>query len=113
MDLQKIEVRMLELVYFILCSYGMTQILLYGDIFNSIRPSKNFLGGFGKLFHCPMCMGFWTGVFLLGINQHSELFTYDHTFVNFLLLGSLSSGTSYVLCTAFGDEGIKHEYTKR
>ena len=104
---------MLELLYFILCAYGMTQIVVYGEIFNSIRPSKEFLNGFGKLFHCPMCMGFWIGAFLFGINQHSELFTYDHTFVNFLLLGSLSSGTSYVLCTIFGDEGIKYEHTNR
>ena len=103
---------MLELIYFILCAYGMTQIVVYGQIFDSIRPKKDSLAGLGKLFHCPMCMGFWIGVFLLGINQYTELFTFDNTFVNFLLLGSLSSGTSYILCATFGDEGIKHEYRK-
>ena len=105
----------MELLTFMLCAYGLTQILVYSDmpLLKKLRPSKETLKGYGKVFHCPMCMGFWIGVFLLGINQHSELFSYDHTFVNFLLLGSLSSGTSYVLCTIFGDEGIKHEHTNR
>ena len=92
----------MELIYFILCAYGLTQILVYGTIFNKIRPEHHF-------FHCPMCMGFWIGVFLVGINRYTELFTYDNNIVNYLLLGCLSSGTSYVLCTLFGDNGVKHD----
>ena len=92
----------MELVYFILCAYGLTQILVYGTIFNKIGPEHHF-------FHCPMCVGFWIGVFLVGINRYTELFTYDNNIVNYLLLGCLSSGTSYVLCTLFGDNGVKHD----
>lgn len=91
------------LIYFILCAYGMTQILVYGSIFNKIRPEHHF-------FHCPMCVGFWIGVFLAGINRYTELFTFDTSVINCFLLGCLSSGTSYILCTLFGDNGVKHEH---
>tara|TARA_A100001391_G_C4834070_1_gene215019 strand:+ start:99 stop:407 length:309 start_codon:yes stop_codon:yes gene_type:complete len=97
----------LELIYFILASFGMTQILVYGSIFNSVRPPKEKYAGF---FHCPMCLGFWVGVFLLGINAYTELFTYDLNIANALLLGCISSGTSYVLTMLFGDWGIRYEY---
>ena len=93
----------MELVYFILCAYGLTQILAYGSVFDKIRPEHHF-------FHCPMCVGFWVGVFLVGINRYTELFIFDNNIVNYFLLGCLSSGTSYILCTLFGDNGVKHEY---
>jgi len=99
-----------ELVYFVLSAYGITQILVYGSIFNRIRPSKDFAAGF---FHCPMCIGFWIGVFLLGINEYTELFTYDLNIINGLLLGGLSSGTSYALSMIFGDSGIRYEYQRK
>ena len=99
---------MLEILWFILCSYGLTQILVYGSIFKKIRPAKESLLGAGEVFHCPMCMGWWVGVFLWGINHFTELFTYEYTLANLLILGCVSSGTSYILCTLFGDEGIKH-----
>ena len=92
----------MELIYFVFCAYGMTQILVYGTIFNKIRPEHHF-------FHCPMCVGFWVGVFLVGINRYTELFTFDNNIVNYLLLGCLSSGTSYVLCKLFGDNGVKYD----
>jgi len=97
----------MELLYFVLAAYGMTQLLVYASIFNKIRPSKGWLGGVGDLFHCPMCMGFWVGVFLCGVNDWTELFTFEHTIINYFILGCLSSGTSYILNMIFGDCGIK------
>jgi hypothetical protein len=94
----------MQLVMFILASYGLTLILLYGSIFNSIRPSK---GKIGELFKCPLCMGFWTGVFILFISQWSELFTYEINAANVLILGWLSSGTSYFLDMIVDDFGFK------
>jgi len=91
------------LLYFILCAYGLTQILVYGSVFNKIRPEHHF-------FHCPMCVGFWVGVFLVGVNRYTELFIFDNNIVNYFLLGCLSSGTSYILCTLFGDNGVKYEH---
>ena len=91
------------LVYFILCAYGLTQILVFSTLFDKIRPSHHF-------FHCPMCIGFWSGVFLLLLNPFTELFTFDVTVVNALLLGCLSSGTSYALCMLISDGGLQHEH---
>ena len=91
---------MLGLLYFILCSFGLTSIIVYGKIFDRIRPKQCF-------FHCPACMGFWVGVFLFCVNGYTELFTFDYNLINALLLGWLSSGTSYVLSTLFNDNGLK------
>jgi hypothetical protein len=100
----------MELLTFILVAYGLTQILVYGSILNSIRPTK---GKLGELFHCPMCMGFWVGFFLCVISPFTPLFTFEPNFVTPILLGCLSSGTSYILCQVFDDEGIKIKWTKQ
>ena len=98
---------MTELLTFALSAYGMTQILVYGSIFNRIRPTK---GKLGELFHCPMCLGFWVGLFLWAVNNQTELFNYDYNPVTGFLLGCLGSGTSYALSMVFGDCGFKIEH---
>ena len=99
----------MDLLYFILIASGMTQIILSGSIFNKVRPSKEWLKGFGELFYCPVCMGFWVGVFLFGINKFTELFNFDYNLANAFILGCVSSGTSYILCAIFDDRGLKIE----
>ncbi len=94
------------LLYFILCAFGLTTTLVYGSLFNRVRPTK---GKLGELFHCPLCMGFWAGVFLWSINGFTELCSFDYNLINALLLGCLSSGTSYVLNMIIGDNGVKYE----
>ena len=100
---------LLGLIWFILAAYGLTQILVYGTIFDCVRPTK---GKLGELFRCPMCMGFWVGVFLWGINRYTELFTFEYTVVNLIILGCVSSGTSYILNMIIGDCGLKIEQTR-
>ena len=100
----------MELLTFILVAYGLTQILVYGSILKPRRPTK---GKLGELFHCPMCMGFWVGFFLCVISPFTPLFTFEPNFVTPILLGCLSSGTSYILCQVFDDEGIKIKWTKQ
>jgi hypothetical protein len=99
----------MELIYFILIAYGLTQILVYSDmpIIKLLRPPKTFLRGYGKLFHCPMCVGFHVGWFLMLLSPYTELFSFDVSAINFFFLGWLSSGTSYILNMIFGDQGIK------
>ena len=94
----------MEFLYFVLAAYGLTQILVYGSIFNKVRPTK---GWFGQLLSCPKCTGFWVGVLLFGINGYTELFTYEYNLTNLLILGWLSSGTSYILNVIFCDNGIQ------
>ena len=90
----------MDSIYFMLACYGITSILVYGKVFDQLRPSYHF-------FHCPMCVGFWVGVLLFGINGWTELFTYEYNLVNLLILGWLSSGTSYIFNMVFSDKGIQ------
>ena len=105
---------MIELLLFVLIAYGLTQILVYSDmpILKKLRPAKDSYKGYGKVFHCPMCMGFHVGWLLCLLSPWTELLIYDVTLVNAFLLGCLSSATSYVLNMVFDDEGImiKHNY---
>jgi|TARA_R100000008_G_scaffold76542_2_gene56478 hypothetical protein len=94
----------MELLYFVLAAHGLTQILVYGSIFDKVRPTDGWIG---KLLSCPMCTGFWVGVLLFGINGYTELFTYEYNLANLLILGWLSSGTSYILSVMFCDNGIQ------
>jgi len=59
----------MELLTFILCAYGLTQILVYGEIFNRLRPKKGRLKG---IVTCPMCMGFHVGWFWIGRSSPSS-----------------------------------------
>jgi hypothetical protein len=89
----------MDLLYFILGCFGLTQLLVYGKVFDKIRPSS-------YLFHCPMCIGFHVGWFLWAINGLTELFTFDYSITTAFVLAGVGSGSSYVLCMVFGDEGI-------
>lgn len=60
-----------------------------------------------------MCVGFWTGAFLLTLSPYTELFKFEVSYVNLILLGFISSGTSYVLSMIISDGGIQHEFTTR
>ena len=93
-------------IWFCLISYGLTQILVYGKIFDPIRPKK---GKLGQLFNCPMCLGFWVGIFLWFVRHQTELFTFDDSLITGLLLGFAASASAYVGSMVFGDEGLKVE----
>tara|TARA_R100000664_G_scaffold34049_1_gene53652 strand:+ start:5075 stop:5410 length:336 start_codon:yes stop_codon:yes gene_type:complete len=96
------------LLYFVLASWGMTQILVYGSIFENQRrwvlEKSDWLG---TLVGCPMCMGFWVGVFLFGINDLTELFNFEYNVANLFIMGCISSATSYALNVVVGENGIK------
>jgi len=96
----------LDLLYFVLTAYGLTQLLVFSSLFNKIRPKHHF-------FHCAMCMGFWVGAFLFGINGFTELFTFDYNIANFFILSWLSSGTSYFVNMLLKDEGIRYGHIHR
>ena len=89
----------MSLIYFVLCAFGLTQLIVYSRLFKPIRPKHHF-------FHCPMCVGFHIGWFLWAINGFTELFTFEYSLINAFVLSCVSSGTSYVLSMIFGDEGI-------
>ena len=98
------------LPYFILICYGLTNILVYGSIFNCIRPKG---GLWGELFKCPMCMGFHVGYIIALLLYASDLFSISINIIDMFMLACLSSGTSYVLCTLFTDFGINFNINKQ
>jgi len=97
----------LDTLHFILIAYGMTFMLVYGKIFEDIRPRKDYTKKWNTLFHCPLCMGFHVGWFLSLLSPYTELFTYERSFVNAFLLGCLSAGTSYLISVLVDDFGIR------
>ena len=97
------------LLYFILVCFGLTNILVYGSIFNCIRPKQ---GLWGELFKCPMCIGFHVGYTVTLLMNLSNLFNLSTNMIDTFLLACLSSGTSYVLCSLFTDFGINFKINK-
>ena len=96
---------MVDMLYFILCASGLTQILIHGSIFNIIRPKEGFLG---ELFSCSMCIGFHVGWILTIISPYTTLFSFNElNIVTASLLACLSSFTSYVLDVVIDDSGVK------
>jgi len=91
----------MDLIYFILCAFGCTQIIVY----SSLTPKWNTSTWPGKFFGCPMCVGFHVGWILLLIPN--SLFQFEVNIANAVLFGFLSSGTSYLLCEVMGDDGIR------
>ena len=98
----------MNFIWFCLISYGLTQILVYGKIFEPIRPTKCW---FGKLFSCPMCTGFWVGLFLWTINDYTQLINFDDSLITALLLGCAASGASFLGSMFMGDDGININHT--
>jgi len=88
------------MLYFIFSAYGLTQLLIYGTIFNKIRPKNKF-------FHCPMCLGFHIGYILYFIFRLNNIILFEDFISGAFLCGCISSGTSYILCRLFDDEGLK------
>ena len=97
----------MNLIYFILACYGMTFMIVYGKIFEDVRPEKDYTKKWNTLFHCPLCMGFWVGVFMWSINGFTELFTFEYNLVNAFLCECISAGTSYLLSMIVDDFGIR------
>jgi len=91
-------------IWFCLISYGLTQLLVYGKILDPIRPKS---GKLGQLLKCPMCTGFWVGLFLWFVKDYTQLITFDDSFVTGLLLGFAGSAAAYVGTMVFCDDGIK------
>lgn len=87
----------MNLISFILACYGMTMILVYGRIFDSIRPKYHF-------FKCTLCMGFWVGIFNYFIIKLD---------LNLFSAACISAGTSYFISRLVNDDGIAINLFKR
>lgn len=95
---------LVELLTYMIASAGITNIVVYGSIFDRIRPKKRLLG---KLFHCPMCLGTWVGFALCGLAGWTEMFNIEPTLMNYALCGAISSLSSYAFAMIIDDEGLR------
>ena len=87
----------MELLLFILIAYGMSNIIVFGSIFDSFRTywqdkSPNF---FGKLFSCMMCLPTWVG-FFLSLVYFSPTLHYGMEDINFFNLFTIHKELSSV-----------------
>ena len=87
----------MELITFILTSFGITYIIVYGGIFKNMREylEENY-PFFGDLVGCPMCFGFWSGVLvsIFYVSPTPESFIpYGDVFFD----GCLSSASCWIL----------------
>jgi hypothetical protein len=97
-------ITLVELMTYMIASAGITNIAVYGSIFNRIRPKKRVLG---ELFRCPMCLGTWVGFALCGLSSYTELFNIQPTLMNYALCGAISSLSAYAFAMLIDDEGLR------
>tara|TARA_R110000824_G_C14849970_1_gene639976 strand:+ start:302 stop:625 length:324 start_codon:yes stop_codon:yes gene_type:complete len=99
----------MELILIILVSYGISNIVVFGSIFESLRDyamsfNPNFLG---KLLTCMMCTPFWVGFFislgsiLSGYTQFSPFYNggLENIYLTIFLDSCLLSGTTWLIHT--------------
>lgn len=101
----------METLHFILACYGMTFILVYGKIFEGLRPKKDYTKKWNTLFHCPLCMSFHVGWFLGLLSPYTQLWNFEISIINLFCLACISSGTSYFLSMIVKDDGIQIKKT--
>lgn len=101
---------MIQLLIWILVSYGMTNILVYGKIFNSQRnwihkqsDSKNvfessIFGFISELISCVLCTSVWTGFFLsLTLFSPAFVFLGTNVYYSIFIDGMLSAGAVWAI----------------
>jgi len=88
------------MLFFILICYGLTSILIYGKIFDKIRPKNIF-------FHCSLCMGFHSGWVVYLALYYINYYVDYPSFALLFCYACLSAGTTYILDRLVGDEGLR------
>ena len=87
----------MNFIIFLLATIGLTLIITQSYIFKTIREkAQKINSSLGKLFRCPMCMGFWCGCLIKTL-----LLIYYHQFISLsfiiiLIYGFIGSFVSYL-----------------
>jgi hypothetical protein len=97
----------MKILLFIFLAYGITNILVFGSIFDNWRNfwQKINPGFFGKLFSCPLCLSTWVGAilsFILNKYGYSTPFqSYGITHLPLIVFfdACFSSGTVWLIHT--------------
>ena len=99
----------MELLLIILVSYGISNIIVFGSIFEKLRNWADLVSPtfFGKLLTCMMCTPFWVGFFLSlgsylsGYTQFSPFYNQgvECVYLSIFLDSCLLSGTTWLIHT--------------
>tara|TARA_R110002110_G_scaffold9365_2_gene46166 strand:+ start:625 stop:933 length:309 start_codon:yes stop_codon:yes gene_type:complete len=88
----------METLIWILAAYGMSQILVFGGIFDTTRDwVKKHSTFFGDLFSCMMCTSTWVGFFfsLTFYSPTTSMVMIPYT--NIFFDGMLASGSVWAI----------------
>lgn len=87
------------LLFYILCAYGMTSILVWGSIFESTRVwIKKHSKFFGDLISCTLCTSTWVGFFMsLFLGSISTQYFDTIWIINLFFDGMLTAGGVWAL----------------
>ena len=92
----------MELIIFILISYGASNIMVYSSMFEKWRAVFNKVSPrfFGELFQCMICLPFWWGVIvsLLVYSPTAELGV-NNVVLTMFFDACLASGSVWLLHT--------------
>jgi len=91
---------LLNFILFILTSTSLTSILVWGHVFDRIRPDEKF-------FHCCQCVGFHSGWAVYIIFYFADIVLPGHPIIAWFVYALISSGTSYAMNAIVDDNGIK------
>ena len=109
---------MLFLIIFFATCYGITNIAVFGSIFNGWRVfwDKHNPSFLGKLFSCPLCLSTWVGFivsYYLGNNDLTTPWLYygvQNEYVRIFLDGCAVSGVVWVIHTV--QEAFERAFVK-
>jgi hypothetical protein len=90
---------------YILLAYGITNIVVFGSIFESLRESFNtkYTSFIHSILTCPMCFSTWLGFtlscMLLFFGQHTPISLYFNlpNYLTIFLDGCFTSGTVWLM----------------
>lgn len=90
---------MLNLLILILASVGMTMIVVFGKIFEDVRPRN-------APWNCTLCMGFYCGIIVNFLLYCIGLSLFSNIIIGCTIAGFISSLMSWVVSSLVDDDGI-------
>jgi hypothetical protein len=91
---------MMDLILFSLISYGITTIVTQSKIFGWLRDWAEGVSPYwSSLVRCPMCFGFWCGIFLslCLFSPVGYIWGIDNLLQGLFFDGCFSSGINHIL----------------
>lgn len=100
--------------------YGLTNIITQSTIFEPFRDKMNDRNEWlGLLVNCPMCMGFWVGIFVLicglsPIRNFVDIMPINilNNIIHAVIVGSVASGIAWFMHNLVSLIGFAADYLR-